>query len=116
MAAVRHLAGWPTQGAADAAARREVLALLADPVAARAQMDVLTGSAAEIVRAPEPKAGGSRSQLVKAFDSALVRLEADSTLSRADRLGALVARVDLVRIDQPKDSPQPKDRPAARTE
>jgi thioredoxin-related protein len=113
---LKALAAQEGKGAADAASRREVLALLADPAAARAQMDVLTGSAAEIVRALEPKAGGSRSQLVKAFDSALVRLEADATLSRADRLGALVARVDLARIDQPKDSPQPKVSTALRDE
>jgi thioredoxin-like negative regulator of GroEL len=94
--------------AADAAVRRQVLAVLADPAAARAQMDVLTGAAADIVKSLEPKAGTSRTQLLKAFDSALQRLEADRTLSRADQLGALVARVDLARIDQPKDTPQPR--------
>jgi hypothetical protein len=78
------------------------------PAAARAQMDVLTGSAAEIVKALEPKPGPSRAELLKAFDSALQRLEADKTLSRADQLGALVARVDLARIDQPKDTSLPQ--------
>ena len=93
--------------AADAEVRRQVLAVLADSAAARAQMDVLTGSAAEIVKALEPKAGPSRTELLRAFDSALQRLEADKTLSRADQLGALVARVDLARIDQPKDTSLP---------
>jgi len=113
---LKALAAQDAKAGADPAARREVIALLADPAAARAQMDVLAGSAAEIVRALDPRAGASRTQLVKAFDAALSRLEADATLSRADRLGALVARVDLARIDQPKDSAQPKVPTALREE
>jgi hypothetical protein len=41
-----------------------------------------------------------------------VRLEADATLSRGDRLNALFARVDLARLDQPKDTLHPKLSPA----
>ncbi|MGH8673200.1 MAG: thioredoxin family protein [Burkholderiales bacterium] len=102
--------------ASDAASRRLVLDVLADPAAARAQMDVLTGAAPEIVKSLEPKAGAGRSRLLKAFESALKRLEADTTLSRADRLGALLARVDLARIDQAKDTPQPRVPAALREE
>ena len=94
--------------ASDAASRRRVLEVLADPAAARAQMDVLTGAAPEIVKSLEPKAGTGRMRLLKAFESALKRLEADTTLARADQLGALLARVDLARIDQPKDTSQPR--------
>ena len=50
--------------------------------------------------------------LVAAFDAALVRLQADTTLSRGDRLDALFARVDLARLDQPKDTMHPKLPPA----
>jgi hypothetical protein len=98
------------------AVRKKVLEVLGDPAASRRQMDVLTGSAPEIVKALDPKPGASRRQLMKAFNSSLKRLEADATLSRADQLGALLARVDLARIDQPKDTPQPKISEALRDE
>ncbi len=89
---------------ADTAQRERVMKVLADPAAARVQMDVLTSSAAEIVRAITPtKAGGQRAVVV-AYDKALKRLEADATLSRADRMGALIAQIDLARIDLPKDA------------
>lgn len=88
----------------DAALRERVLKLLADPAAARAQMDVLANYAAPIARTlvddtPDAKAG-----VVAAFDTALKRLQADATLSRSDRLGALGSRVELARLDAPKNS------------
>jgi len=101
---------------ASAAVRRKVLEVLGDPAASRRHMDVLTGSAPEITRALEPKAGASRRQVTKAFNAALKRLEADATLSRADQLGALLARVDLARMDQPKDTAEPKISQALRDE
>ena len=93
---------------ADAALRERVMRVLADPAQSRAHMDVLTASAAEIVRnfeAADPDVGPSttRAPLVGAYDAAMKRLEADPTLSRADRLGALIARIDLARLDFPKD-------------
>ena len=91
----------------DAALRTRVAKLLADPVASRAQMDVLSNQAAEITKALAPLPGPQRQALTGAFDTALQRLQADASLSRADRLGALAARVMLARIDQPADSRQP---------
>jgi hypothetical protein len=96
----------------DAALRERVLRVLADPAAARAQMDVLTSSADDIVRTLEAPGSAGRAPLMAAFDTALKRLEADATLSRADRLGALNARVDLARVDEPKDTLKP-DMPTA---
>ena len=58
-----------------------------------------TNSAADIVRAPARAATPERAEVVDAFDATLVRFQADPTLSRADRIGALIARVDLARID-----------------
>lgn len=81
-----------------------VLALLADPSAAREQTDMLGNYAAEIVRALSARATPERSRLLAAFHGALKRLEADATLSRADRMQALVAQVDLARIDLPDDA------------
>ena len=88
-----------TPAKADQAAEPAVLALLGDPAAAREQTDLLVNAAAEIVRALAAKSSPERQELLVAFDTALRRLEADTTLSRADRMQALVARVDLARID-----------------
>ena len=92
----------------DAALRERVRKLLADPVATRAQMDVVTNSAAEITKALAPEPGAERQALAKAFDLALQKLEVDASLSRADRLGALISRVALARIEAPKDERTPK--------
>ena len=85
----------------DAAAQAMVLKLLADPAGARAQTDLLTGAAPEITRALSARGTPQRARLVAGFDIALKRLEADATLSRADRMAALIAQVDLAGIDAP---------------
>lgn len=91
----------------DAALRARVLTLLADPVATRAQMDVVVNAAPDITRALAPEAGPDRQALAAAFDRALQVLEADASLSRADRLGALTSRVALARLDQPAKELRP---------
>jgi len=88
----------------DAATRAAVLALLADPAKTREQTDMVSNYASEIVRAMSAKGSAERKTLVAAFDGALERLVTDTTLSRADRTQALIARVDLVRIDEPEES------------
>lgn len=82
--------------------------VLADPAQARAQMDVLANEAPDLVKAVAPTAGAPRTQLVAEFDTALKRLNEDTTLSRADRMNALVGRIELARLDTSKDDPQPK--------
>ena len=89
---------------ADAATRAKVLALLADPVQSRSQMDVLTNSAAELARALSAPGTPERAQVLAALGTALQRLESDMTLSRADRMTALVAQVELARIDAAKEA------------
>lgn len=96
----------------DAALAQKVAAVLADAAESRAQMDVLTNGAADIVKTLTPEAGAERTKLVAAFEAALKKLEADATLSRADRLTALYARVDLARLDLPKTEIAPKLAPA----
>ena len=93
---------------ADAALRERVRKLLADGAATRAQMDVVVNYASEISKALAPDSGGERQSLVGAFDAALQRLEADASLSRADRLSALASRVALARIDMAKTERHPK--------
>ena len=92
----------------DAALRERVRKLLADPAASRAQMDVVVNFAAEITKALAPEPGAERQAMATAFDAALQRLEEDAGLSRADQLGALIARVALARIDLPAKERQPK--------
>ncbi len=92
----------------DAATRARVAQVLADPALSRTYMDVLTNSASDLVTALAPTPGPERAKLVASFDTSLVRLQADKTLSRGDRLDALFARVDLARLDQPKDTMHPK--------
>ena len=88
---------------ADAAARRApVLALLADAASARRQMDLLTNDARELVHVLSAAKSRERAELVGAYDAALQRLQADAALSRADRLGAVIARVQLARLDEAK--------------
>ena len=92
----------------DAALRERVRKLLADAAATRAQMDVVINYASEISKALVPEPGAERLALAGAFDSALQRLEADTSLSRADRLSALASRVALARIDMAKTERHPK--------
>jgi thioredoxin-related protein len=102
-----------TPAPADLAARPAVLAALADPAAARDVADLLVNYADEIVRALAASGTPERTQVLAAFDTALQRLESDATLSRADRMQALIARVDLARIDLPEDAPGTAAKPAA---
>ncbi|MES2098655.1 MAG: thioredoxin family protein [Pseudomonadota bacterium] len=86
----------------DAAAQATLLKVLADAPTARAYMDVLTNYATDITRALSAKGTPQRAELLTAFDGALKRFEADTTLSRADRLTALISQVELAAIDTPK--------------
>ena len=91
---------------ADRALRRLVLEVLRDPASARAQLDVLSYGARPIVRAVTgAAAGGHAEEVVGAYDAALQRLERDATLSRADRLAALGARLDLTQLDRVEGEP-----------
>ncbi|HWI10107.1 MAG TPA: thioredoxin family protein [Burkholderiaceae bacterium] len=86
----------------DAAAQATLLKVLADAASARPYMDVLTNYATDITRALSARGSPQRAELLAAFDAALKRFEADETLSRADRMTALIAQVDLATIDAPR--------------
>lgn len=92
----------------DAALRPRIERLLADATQARLHADVLSGSTVEIVKALSADDAPERAVLVNAFDGALRRLAADPTLSRGDRIGALVARVELARLGQPREDAHPR--------
>ena len=100
---LKALAARDAKTAPDTGAFASLRALLGDAAVAREETDMLTNYAAEITRATTKAGTPQRAQLRSAFDAALKRLEADRTLSRADRLQALTAQVDLARIDLPDD-------------
>lgn len=93
---------------ADAAQRERVAKLLASPVESRTLVDVISNGASDILRALAPQAGPERTALQAQLETALKRFEADTSLSRADRLQALNARVDLARLDVAKNELHPK--------
>ena len=92
----------------EAAQRDLVQRVLGDAALTRTHMDVLAHQAADIVRVLTAEESPERTALAARYEAALVRLQADATLSRADRLSALVARVRLGRLGQGKDVVQPK--------
>jgi thioredoxin-related protein len=92
----------------DATLRALVPQVLSSAASTRAQADVLSNGAADIVKALTPATGAERSALLSQYETALKRLEADTTLSRADRLSALNARIALARLDQAKEEVHPK--------
>jgi thioredoxin-like negative regulator of GroEL len=93
---------------ADDALRQRVSRILADPAQARLYADVISGGAADIVRTLSDDDSPGRAPLVAAFETTLKRFEADPTLSRGDRIVALIARIDLARLGLPEKETQPK--------
>ncbi len=93
---------------ADAALAQRVARVLADPAATRTHMDVIAGGAADMVKALTADDSAERAPLAALFDAALLRLQNDATLSRGDRVGVLIERVDLARLGQAKDVTAPK--------
>jgi len=79
-----------------------VQAILADAPRARESGDILINYANELVTALTASGSTERVALQTALNAALDRLAADSTLSTADQLGAVQAKVGLVLMDKPK--------------
>lgn len=79
--------------------RERLLNVLRNSDATRLHADILIEGAKPIVRALSEAADAGRAQLVTDYAAALDRLQHDPQLSRADRTGALNARVDLARLE-----------------
>ena len=92
----------------DVGLRERVQRVLAEPALARTHADILVGGAADIVRTLEAEGSKGRATLAQNFDIALKRLQTDTTLARADRMDALIARIQLARVDTPKSAVQVK--------
>jgi hypothetical protein len=72
---------------------------------------VLTNQAVELLRALSPAGSPERAALSRRFDQTLAGFEADTSLSRADRMTATLARVELARL--PVGSSKPAALPEA---
>lgn len=96
--------GVATPAADSAPTRVALLALLADPARSRGFADLLAYRAPRLVRTLAAPGSAERATLQRAFDDALRRLQDDTTLARADRLGALWGRVRLVDVEASDDT------------
>lgn len=76
-----------------------LLKVLGSPDATRLNADVIMEGAKPILRALAAGSDAARSHLLAEYTAALVRLQNDGQLSRADRTSALIARVALARLD-----------------
>ena len=88
------------------ARRKTLIELLADPVKVHQQLDVLVNYAAELSRQTSVANTPERTELLVAYNAALLGLQNDATLARADQVDALAARVELARLDQPETAVQ----------
>jgi hypothetical protein len=75
---------------------------LAEPQVSRANFDILTNYASDLVNFVTLPKSPERAQLITDWNAALARLVADATLSTADRLTAVTAQVQLAKVDLPK--------------
>jgi thioredoxin-related protein len=88
----------------DGALRERVGRVFADPALSRTHADVVANEAPALVKALSDDDSAERAPLVTAASAALRRLEQDGTLSRGDRISALIGRIQLARLGQPKDA------------
>ncbi|MBC3864121.1 thioredoxin family protein [Undibacterium jejuense] len=78
---------------------------LASPKVARDNLDLVAGPAAEVTGYLTTAKSPERVRLVTAWNQALVKLSDDATISKADRLGAVIAQVALAKLDNAALSP-----------
>jgi len=89
----------------DKAAEKDVVKALADPKFARENFDVVVYSVGDITGYITLPKSAERASLVDAWNGALDLLIADTSLSTADRLAAVNAKVELAKLDAPKAPP-----------
>jgi hypothetical protein len=76
--------------------------VLEDARISRDNTDILTNYSGKIAPKVTDVNSDARAQLIKVWNVALERLANDSTLSKADRLSAVDAKVALARLDAPQ--------------
>jgi thioredoxin-related protein len=97
-------AGEKTPGIDKIAGQAMLLKLLADETRARQNIDILAYYTNELVNVLTTAGSPERTQLVTALNIALDRLSGDPSLSKADQLGAVQAKVGLAQIEKAKDA------------
>ena len=83
----------------DAVATTLLRKTLAEPRVSRANFDILTNNASDLVSYVTLPKSAERAQLITQWNATLARLVDDATLSTADRLTAVTAQVQLAQID-----------------
>lgn len=97
-----HAAAMSGKGGIDQrAAVRRLEETLFDAAAVRAQLDIVTNHAVDLVRFLTVPQSAARLHLTQTWSAALERLEADPTLILADQLAALRTRVRMSRLGTP---------------
>jgi hypothetical protein len=92
----------------DEAATQRLIAVLGDVKRARENFDLLANYAGNIAGYVTPAPSPARSQLTTAWNAALDRFIADSTIGTDDRLVAVNGKIELARLDAPKAAlPEP---------
>ena len=82
-------------------------AVLSDGARARTHADILSYYGNDIIGTLTTRGSPERTQLVAAWNTALDRLASDTTLSKADQLNAVQAKVTLTEIDTNPSSKVP---------
>ena len=82
----------------------QVQKILADAPRTRENGDIFANYANDLVTVLTAVGSTERTALVSAINAALDRLATDQTLSKADQLGAVQAKVSLAQIGAPKDT------------
>lgn len=88
-----------------AQATDKLIKALSDVKVARDNLDLVAGSAAELTEFLTASGSDSRHKLVTAWNAALQKLADDQTISKTDRLGAVVAEIALAKLDGGKPTP-----------
>jgi thioredoxin-related protein len=83
--------------------------VLADPVRARENADIVAYYANDIIGSATTKGSPERAALMASWNTALDRLMMDASLSKGDQLGATQAKVSLAEVDGPADAKTPHD-------
>ena len=86
----------------DSAAADRVTAMLANTELARKNFDTLANYAGSMVGYLTPAKSAARVRLVTAWNGALDRFIADTSLATDDRLSAVNAKIELAKLDAPK--------------
>jgi hypothetical protein len=92
----------------DAMLRELVQTVSGDAAATKLHLDVLSGGSAKMVQVLTAEGSPERTALAQRMDTALARVQGDTTLSRGDRTRVVIERIALARLGQAKDTLRPR--------